>query len=60
MCEDDVGGGPLRDRNDREDDVKQSVSLDFPMALSLATVLGMVLAIAGRWLFGGELVSIYV
>ncbi|MGP2490519.1 heavy metal translocating P-type ATPase [Mesorhizobium sp. PUT5] len=25
------------------------------MALSLATVLGMVLAIAGRWLFGGEL-----
>ena len=35
--------------------MKQSVSLDFPMALSLATVLGMVLAIAGRWLFGGEL-----
>jgi heavy metal translocating P-type ATPase len=35
--------------------VKQSVSLDFPMTLSLATVLGMVLAIAGRWLFGGEL-----
>ncbi|MCH4540617.1 heavy metal translocating P-type ATPase [Ochrobactrum sp. A-1] len=25
------------------------------MTLSLATVLGMVLAIAGRWLFGGEL-----
>ncbi len=35
--------------------MKQSVSLDFPMTLSLATVLGMVLAIAGRWLFGGEL-----
>ncbi len=35
--------------------MKQSVSLDFPMALSLATVLGMVLAIASRWLFGGEL-----
>lgn len=35
--------------------MKQSVSLDFPMTLSLATVLGMVLAIVGRWLFGGEL-----
>lgn len=35
--------------------MKQSVSLDFPMVLSQATVLGMVLAIVGRWLFGGEL-----
>lgn len=35
--------------------MKRSLSLDFPIALSLVTALGMVLAIVGRWSFGGEL-----
>lgn len=29
--------------------------LDFPMVLSLLTVLGMILAVVGTWLFGGQL-----
>lgn len=35
--------------------MKRSLLLDFPMVLSLLTVLGMILAVVGTWLFGGQL-----